>query len=144
MTPTACRQERPALLPGAQLLLLTLGPTAAVHGQIAAQFQRPMRVQVVHDPVETLDVRELDDHVPDMTHEIPSATPGGDTADDLTCGHDQTADQTTGAVTLVFKLPSLDPTGARTPGRMQTLQRLDAGLLIDRHHQLVLPVHGQS
>src|SRR5580704_18115106 len=104
MTLTARHQERSTLLPGTQQLFLTLTPTTAVHGQIAAQFQCPMGVQVVHHPVETLDVGELHHYIPNVTHIVPFATLCCNTADDLTRRHHQTADQTTCAVTLVFKL----------------------------------------
>src|SRR5580704_18464568 len=70
MPRTTSGQEGPPLLPCPQPQ--TLVPTTRIDGQIAAQLERPMRVQVVHHPVEPLYLREHLHHVPDVTHKIPT------------------------------------------------------------------------
>src|SRR5436305_1032104 len=124
MPPAPRRQERPPLRPRPQPLLLTRVPAATLESQVAAQLQRPVRVQVVHYPVELLDLRELLHHIPDMPHEVPAPTPLGHAAEHLAGRHDQAADQAARAVPHVLELAPLDPTGLGRPRGVQSLQRL--------------------
>src|SRR5262249_55933662 len=93
---------------------------ATAHGEV------PVRVEVVHHPVESLDVRELCGHMTQMSAKIPTAPASADIAENLARGHGQAGDQTTRAVANVFELAPLRTLGFHRSARIFSFKSLDA------------------
>lgn len=103
-----------------------------------------MRVEIVHHPMETLGVGKLLGHVPQVPAKIHAAPALADITKDLPGRHYQGGDQAARAVANVLELATFRPTCFHRPTRILPLEGLDAGLFIDRQHQLVVLVQARG
>ena len=106
--------------------------TATQLGYHLAGFLVPVGVEVVENEVDTFGLAVMMAHRLDEVGEDLSRTVVGQVTVDLSRGHLQAGGQAPGAVANVLMLDPLDASTSARLVRESALQRLDAGLLVDR------------
>jgi len=131
-------QESAALAAGAQIALVKRQSAQA--GDEFANVQTPMRVQVVHDPMEALVLGELPGDVVQMGGKVLAGARHAQIPNDLAGRDNEGSDQAAGAVTDVFVFAFLRFAGCDENGGMLALQDLHAGLFVAANDQFPLLV----
>ena len=109
-----------------------------------ANFQTPVGVQVVEDPVEPLLVGELRRDVSQMGGEIHAGARLAQVPNDLACGDDERGDQAAGAVTDVFVFAFFGFARLDQNRGMFALEDLHAGLFVRADDQFAVLVQDRS
>src|SRR5580700_9855863 len=135
-------QEGAPLCPSTQHRSLV--PDARHFAKVLTQFERPMGIQVVHDPVEALHVGKVLDDVAQVPHEVPTAALPGNRANHLTGRYHPAGQQTASTVADVFVITAFVATRPGRTGRPRPFQGQNACLFIDTHDQLALLVQARS
>src|SRR5438270_5430805 len=95
------RQERAPLLPRPQQPRLE--GDIAQGGNVLTDFQAPVRVQVVQDPIKLLELPEMRSHVAKVPAEILTGSRRAEVPDHLTRGYGERGNQGARAVADVFE-----------------------------------------
>jgi hypothetical protein len=135
-------QEGAPLFADTEVFLVERQPVQLGHE--FADFQTPMGVQVVEDPVETLVVGELRGDMGQMSGEVDAGAGYAQVPHDLAGGHDERGNQAAGAMTDVLVLAFFGFARLDQNGGMLALEDLHAGLLVRADDQFALLIQDGS
>ena len=116
----------------------------AQFGHDATDFQAPMSVQVIQDPVEALDLRKLPCDMTQVSGKVHTGAGRPQVADDFTGGYDERGDESACSISDVVLLASRWLAGLSRLCRVRTAQCLHTRLFITADHQSPLLVHHGS
>lgn len=125
---TGVAQKRTTLL--ARLQSPDIAGDATAVGSPSADVEAPMRVEVVHNPIEAFQVRELRCDMVEMAYPIDAGPCWTQVPNDLTSGYAEGRQQRPGSVANVLEFPLFDEAGLGWPRRIFSLENLHPSLLI--------------
>ena len=139
---TRVAQEGTALSSGSQGFEMARQPTAL--GNPLANFQAPMRVQIVHHPVEPFHERELGCNVIEMANPVDTGPGRSQVPNDLAGGDAEGGQQGPRPVTDILELPLLEVAGSGGSRGILPLEDLHPRLLVAGKDQPTLLVETWS
>jgi hypothetical protein len=142
MLVTGVTQERSTLLAGLQCPGGEGNSTSL--GNPPADLQAPMRVEIIHDPVEAIHEWELCGDVLQVPDPIDAGACRTQIPNDVTGGDTEGGQQGTGTVADVLELTLLDGAGPGQPRGILPLEDLDPGLLVAGQDQAALLVEARG
>src|SRR5512135_102828 len=110
-------------------------------GYNPTDIETPMDVEIIQDPVKSLDLGEPPGHVTQVGREVHAGSSRPQIADDLTGRYDQGGDQSSRPIADIVLLTSCGLAGLSRLRGMGTAQGLHSRLFITANNQSSLLVH---
>jgi hypothetical protein len=136
MLVAALTQERTALLAGPEGVDVAGNVTA--FGDPRADVETPVRVEVIHDPLEAFHLWELRGDAVEVLHPVDAGSRRAQVPNDLTRGYAERCQQSARAVADVLELAFLDAAGSGQSRWILALENLHPSLFVAGQDQAAL------